>query len=45
MKQSNRNNMSTAAYLRMLVGAYLVYLGGSRIYDLIKFVAKRHFQG
>ena len=39
MKQSNRNNMSTAAYLRMLVGAYLVYLGGSLIYDLIKGTA------
>lgn len=37
MKQ--RNNMSTAAYLRMLVGAYLVYLGGSLIYDLIKGAA------
>ena len=36
MKQSNKSNMSTAAYLRMLVGAYLVYLGGSLIYDLIK---------
>ena len=40
MKQnSNKNNMSTAAYLRMLVGAYLVYLGGSLIYDLIKGTA------
>ena len=36
MKQSNKSNMSTAAYLRMLVGAYLVYLGGSLIYDLIR---------
>lgn len=39
MKQSRNNNMSTAAYLRMLVGAYLVYLGGSLIYDLIKGAA------
>ena len=39
MKQSKQNNMSTAAYLRMLVGAYLVYLGGSLIYDLIKGAA------
>lgn len=36
MKQNKQNNMSTAAYLRMLVGAYLVYLGGSLIYDLIR---------
>lgn len=39
MKQTNGNKMDTAGYLRMLVGGYLVYLGGELIYDLIKGTA------